>query len=172
MVLLIIGGLCNTVSAQDTTNAGKTAAAGNAGVTGEPAGTEVPGYKMAVGIRFSTAPPTINNSISFKYFIDQTNAVEALASFGSRFGLGGLYERHQLIGATPAFTWYYGGGAYVGFESGRTWFGPTGVIGLDYKFSNAPVNLSLDWKPELDILPNINFVPDAFAITVRYTFGN
>src|SRR5215469_3237507 len=100
LVILIAGGLYNTVSAQD--------------------------YKMAVGIRFSTAAPTINNSISFKYFIDQTNAVEGLASFGGRFGLGGLYERHQLIGATPAFTWFYGGGAYVGFDHGITWFGPTG----------------------------------------------
>src|SRR5580700_5851389 len=95
LILLIIGSMYNTLSAQD--------------------------YKMAVGIRFSTAPPTINNSISFKYFIDSTNAVEGLASFGSRFGLGGLYERHQLIGATPSFTWFYGGGAYVGFESGQTW---------------------------------------------------
>jgi hypothetical protein len=41
---------------------------------------------MAVGIRFSTAAPTINNSISFKYFIDQTNAIEGLVSFGSRLG--------------------------------------------------------------------------------------
>ena len=155
LILLIIGGLYNPASAQDT--------------TGSPG---APDYKMAVGIRFSTAAPTINNSISFKYFIDQTNAVEALASFGSRFGLGGLYERHQLIGATPAFTWFYGGGAYVGFESGQTWFGPTGVVGLDYKFPNAPVNLSLDWKPELDIIPSINFVPDAFGLTARFTFGH
>ena len=33
---------------------------------------------MAIGIRFSTAPPTLNNSISFKYFIDQTNASKGL----------------------------------------------------------------------------------------------
>jgi hypothetical protein len=165
LVMLIIGGLYNTSSAQDSTGSpGGSSGGGDA--------SSSPGYKMAVGIRFSTAPPTINNSISFKYFIDQTNAVEALASFGSRFGLGALYERHQLIGATPAFTWFYGGGAYVGFESGKTWFGPTGVVGLDYKFPNAPVNLSLDWKPELDIIPSINFVPDAFGLSARFTFGH
>jgi hypothetical protein len=156
---LIVGGLYNSATAQDTTGP-------------EPPGSPDASYKMAVGIRFSTASPTLNNSISFKYFIDQTNAIEGLASFGSRFGLGGLYERHQLIGATPAFTWFYGGGAYVGFESGQTWFGPTGVIGLDYKFPNAPVNLSLDWKPELDLIPSINFVPDAFGLTARFTFGH
>ena len=146
LTILILGGLYTTASAQD--------------------------YKVAVGIRLSTAPPTLNNSFSVKYFLDETNAIEGLASFSSRFGLGGLYERHQLIGATPGFKWFYGGGAYVGFESGQTWFGPTGVVGLDYKFPDYPINLSIDWKPELDLIPAINFVPDAFALTVRFTFGN
>ena len=90
LIILFIG-LHHSASAQDSTGtkdaAGVTGVTGATGVTGV---TGAPDYKMAVGIRFSTAPPTVNNSISFKYFIDQTNAVEALASFGSRFGLGGL----------------------------------------------------------------------------------
>jgi hypothetical protein len=127
-------------------------------------------YKVAIGVRFSTAAPTLSNSVSVKYFMDESNALEGLVSFGDRFGLGALYEKHQLIGGTPAFKWFYGGGGYIGFESGQTWLGPTGVVGLDYKFQNAPLNLSLDWKPELDIIPKINFVPDAFALTARFTF--
>ncbi len=127
-------------------------------------------YKVAIGVRFSSASPTLSNSVSIKYFMNESSAVEGLVSFGSRFGLGALYEKHQLIGGTPAFTWFYGGGGYIGFENGQTWLGPTGIVGLDYKFSNAPLNLSLDWKPELDIIPNINFVPDAFALTARFTF--
>jgi hypothetical protein len=55
------------------------------------------------------------------------------------------------------FAGYYGGGAYVGFEDGDTFLGPTGVIGLDYKFATAPINLSLDWKPELDITARYQF---------------
>src|SRR5215472_9627230 len=127
-------------------------------------------YKLAMGIRFSSASPTLSNSFSVKYFMDSTNAIEGLISFGTRFGLGGLYERHQLIGATPAFTWFWGIGAYVGFQD-SVFVGPTGAIGIDYKFANAPINLSLDWKPELDILPAINFVPNAFGLTARFTFG-
>jgi len=128
-------------------------------------------YKVAIGVRFSSAAPTLNNAVSVKYFMNETSAVEGLISFGnSRFGLGGLYEKHQLIGGTPAFTWFYGGGGYIGFEDRTTFLGPTGVVGLDYKFQNAPLNLSLDWKPELDIIPSINFVPDAFALTARFTF--
>ena len=158
LACLVVCSVSNRCSAQDAT-------------TPAPAqGSASPqGYKMAVGIRFSSASPTLSNSLSFKYFIKEGNAIEGLVSFGNRFGIGALYEKHQLIGGTPAFTWFYGAGGYAGFEGGKTWLGPTGVVGLDYKFPNAPLNLSLDWKPELDISPAINFVPDAFALTARFT---
>jgi len=54
-------------------------------------------------------------------------------------------------------------------NAGEVHAGPMGVVGIDYKFDNAPINLSLDWKPELDIAPAINFIPDAFALSVRFT---
>ncbi|MBS1667531.1 MAG: hypothetical protein JST58_09150 [Bacteroidetes bacterium] len=145
IILIVVIGISNRASAQD--------------------------YKVAIGIRLSSAAPTLSNSVSIKYFMNDRDAIEGLASFGpTRFGIGGLYERHLLIGNTPAFKWYYGGGGYVGFQSGNAYVGPTGVVGLDYKFQNAPINLSLDWKPELDIIPAINFVPDAFGVTARFTF--
>ena len=95
LVFLAISSLSNSVSAQDAQD-----------------------YKVAIGVRFSSASPTLSNSVSIKYFLDESNAVEGLVSFGNRFGIGGLYERHQLIGATPAFKWFYGGGGYIG--SART----------------------------------------------------
>jgi hypothetical protein len=49
-------------------------------------------------------------------------------------------------------------------------FGAQGVIGLDYKFANIPLNLSLDWKPELNLVSDINFEPAAVGLTVRFTF--
>lgn len=126
-------------------------------------------YRFALGVRLSNSSPTLNNSVSGKYFITDKSAVEGLVSFGSRFGMGALLEIHKPLNV-QGLRWYYGAGAYVGFEDGDTYLGPTGTIGLDYKFTNAPINLSLDWKPELDIMPDINFVPDAFGLTVRFTF--
>ena len=130
--------------------------------------TSAQNYRLAMGIRLSNSTPTLNNSFSGKYFITERSAVEGMISFGSRFGMGALLEIHQPF-AAQGFSWFYGGGAYVGFQDGDTYLGPTGILGLDYKFTNAPINLSLDWKPELDIIPDINFVPDAFALTVRFT---
>ena len=126
-------------------------------------------YKWALGLRLSTPAPTISSSVSVKYFITDYSAIEGLVSFGTRFGLGGLYEVHRLIGGMPNLNWFYGGGAYIGFQYDLVYTGPMGVIGMDYKFDNAPINLSLDWKPELDISPAINFIPDAFALSVRFT---
>jgi hypothetical protein len=136
-------------------------------------------YRMALGIRLSNTIPTLNNAITGKYFITDRSAIEGIVSFGNRFGIGGLLEVYQPFSA-QGLSWFYGAGAYAGFESnsdkngeggGRTFVGPTGILGLDYKFANAPINLSLDWKPELDIVPAINFVPDAFALSVRFAFG-
>lgn len=125
-------------------------------------------YRLAVGVRLSNSTPTLNNSITGKYFVTPKSAVEGIVSFGSRFGIGGLLEIYQPL-SIEGLTWFYGGGGYVGFQGGDTYLGPTGILGMDYKFANVPLNISLDWKPELDIIPDINFVPDAFALSVRFT---
>ena len=124
-------------------------------------------YRWAAGVRLSNSSPTLSSAISGKFFATDKTAIEALVSWGNRFGFGGLIEIHNKFNQ-PGLSWFYGGGVYVGFQDGDTYLGPTGIIGLDYKFTNAPVNLSLDWKPELDFLPSINFVPDAFAFTIRF----
>jgi hypothetical protein len=36
-----------------------------------------------------------------------------------------------------------------------TFFGAQGVVGLDYKFASIPINISLDWKPELNLVSEI-----------------
>jgi len=127
-------------------------------------------YKFAAGIRLSSPSPTISSAVSLKYFMNDRSAIEGLVSFGTRFGIGGLYEVHQLLGSAPNLNWFYGGGAYIGWQFNQVYSGPMGIVGLDYKFDNAPIDLSLDWKPELDIAPAINFVPAAFALTVRFVF--
>ena len=126
-------------------------------------------YKVALGVRLSNATPTLSNSITVKYNMNQKQTIEGLLSFGTRFGIGALYEVNNLT-TVQGLNWFFGGGAYVGFEKGDTYLGPTGIIGLDYKFPNIPLNLSLDWKPELDFIPTINFVPDAFGFSARFTF--
>jgi len=137
-------------------------------------------YKTALGVRLSSSNPLVNNSVSIKHFINDKMAVEGLFSFGDPLAIGAMVELHKPL-ASEGLTWFYGGGAYIGFvkkvnvNTQKTTtdpnFGAMGVIGLDYKFNNVPLNLSLDWKPELNIVSDINFEPAAIGFTARFTFG-
>lgn len=137
-------------------------------------------YKTALGVRLSSSTAMQNNSISLKQFINEKTAIEGLFTFGDPLSLGALIELHRPL--SPAgLRYFYGAGGYLGFvkvvntntqkTSTETNFGAQGVIGLDYKFSNIPLNISLDWKPELNIVTDINFEPAAIGFTARFTFG-
>ncbi len=124
-------------------------------------------YKMGAGIRFSTSDAIVSNSISFKYFFNPSISGEALFSFGDPLAFGILIAKHKPIGADN-FTFFYGGGAYVGASSTYR-FGLQGVTGLDYKIANLPINLSLDWKPELNLASDFTFEPAALGLSARFT---
>jgi hypothetical protein len=126
-------------------------------------------YKMGLGVRLSSNAPIINHSISFKYFFAKKTAVETLLSLTDPIALGVLIEQHQPL-KTVGLTYFYGGGAFLGFTSPAP-FGLQGVLGLDYKFQTIPFNLSLDWKPEINLGPEFSFEPAALGISARFTFN-
>jgi hypothetical protein len=118
----------------------------------------------------------VNNSVSFKYFMSEKSAIEALFTFSDKTAIGALLEIHKPISSAEGLKWFYGAGAYIGFDSDknnpdRGLMGAQGIVGLDYKFQNLPLNLALDWKPELNIIDNINFEPAAIGFSMRFTFG-
>ncbi|HPG12901.1 MAG TPA: hypothetical protein PLU37_15315 [Chitinophagaceae bacterium] len=136
-------------------------------------------YKTALGVRLSSAAAVVNNSVSIKHFINEKVAIEGLLSFGDPLAIGVLGEFHKPL-SSPGLSYYYGAGGYVSFvkktntntqkTSTEPNLGAQGVIGLDYKFPNIPLNISLDWKPELNIVTDINFEPSAVGFTARFTF--
>jgi hypothetical protein len=133
-------------------------------------------YKTALGVRLSTAGAAVNNSVSLKHFIKERVALEALVTISDRPAVGVLFEVHNPIASAEGLQWFWGAGGYVGFNAqkdiaNRQLLGAQGVVGLDYKFTNLPLNLSIDWKPELNIVDNINFEPSAIGLTMRFTFG-
>lgn len=136
-------------------------------------------YKTGIGVRLSSSQAMINNSITLKHFLNERAAIEALFSFGDPLALGALYEIHKPLN-TEGLQWFYGGGGYLAFV--KSWnpnkqknetdvnVGAQGVLGLDYKFVNLPLNIALDWKPELNLVSDINFEPAAIGFTARFTF--
>ncbi|HUR11732.1 MAG TPA: hypothetical protein VM012_10210 [Flavitalea sp.] len=146
-------------------------------VHGQSMGQE---YTTALGLKVT---PT---AVTIKHFLNDDRAVEGLLYFWNYgFRFTGLYEFHWDINAIPGLKWYVGPGAHVGFWSNRfrdnypgydnnAYVGFDGVLGLDYKIDNAPVNVSLDWQPSF----NLGNGPGAYygfysgfgGIAVRYAF--
>lgn len=127
-------------------------------------------YKTALGIRLGSNPQVLSSGISFKYFLNQKAAIEGLLTFNDPVAIGGLYELHNPIPSASGLQWFYGAGAYVGFNTTAN-LGAMGIVGLDYKFQNIPINISLDWKPELNIIESVYFEPAAIGFSARFTFG-
>lgn len=108
---------------------------------------EGPDYKTAIGAKLWTG-----GGISVKTFIKDNNALEFIGYF-DRFGtrITGLYEIHGNLSSEGALKWYVGPGAHVGLYKGITAVGIDGVVGIDYKFTNMPLNLALDWQPSFEL---------------------
>lgn len=124
--------------------------------------------KHALGIRLSSQDAVINHSITYKYFFNPTTAVEALFSFSDPVALAALVEKHRPFGAS-GLSWFWGGGAYVGFGGGRN-LGAQGVLGLDFTAPTIPINFSVDWKPELNFTKQFSFEPAAVGFSARFVF--
>lgn len=138
-------------------------------------------YTNAIGVRLGYP-----FSVSYKHFFNENGAGELFAGFRSWSGyswtnIGAMYEHHQPISGVDGLQWYFGGGVAVFFwnykysiydKYNNTNFGIMGNLGLDYKFENAPINLSLDWVP-LFFIGSGDYVYSGFqgsygALSVRY----
>jgi hypothetical protein len=123
-------------------------------------------YTTALGVKFYPG------AITLKHFIRENRAVEGIGYFWDR---GFLYEIHGDINDVSGLKWYVGPGAHVGFYSskwgGGTSLGVDGVLGLDYKFDDVPINISLDWQPSFEFGSRDwnGFAGNFGGLSIRYT---
>ena len=137
-------------------------------------------YDKAVGLKATGW----GFGVTGKMFVNETAAIDVgvtYRSFGGGFGadyswtnINGLYELHKDIDAVDGLQWYYGGGVfytiYGGSFGGRSsFFGISGAVGLDYKFENTPISITLDWVPSFGF-SGYGFGADNGGLAVRYTF--
>jgi hypothetical protein len=142
---------------------------------------------FALGLKFYPL------AVTGKYFLKDNLAIEGLFYFwryGTRItGLGEFHQKIEVLSGSEISTRLYaGGGAHLGFISnryykkwndqyGRTpgavYIGLDGVLGLDFRLSEIPLNVSIDWQPSVsfygyDYLDF--FEPGWGGISFRYMF--
>lgn len=147
-------------------------------------------YTSSVGLRLGSPI-----AASYKMFLGgSSNALEAFVSYrsysntvlGTRYGwtwigVGAAYQIHKDIPSVDGLMWYFGGGASVVFYSYDEFYaddndnlaiGIQGNLGLDYKFADLPINLSVDWVPTFYINGfNNGFGAGYGALSVRYVLS-
>jgi len=135
-------------------------------------------YSTGIGLRGGLA-----SGVTVKHFISDKAALEGILSTRWRGTIiTGLYEIQQIAFDTPGLYWYYGGGAHIGFWGNyrsHPWFddnasytviGIDGILGLEYAFAEIPFNVSLDWKPAVNLTGYSGLWADGGAFSVRYIF--
>lgn len=136
-------------------------------------------YNTGIGLRAG-----LYNGLTVKHFLSEKAAVEGiLASRWSGFEVTGLYEIHARAFEVDRLNWYYGIGGHVGFYNGDktkdswgtagttyTVIGIDGILGLEYNFTEIPINLSIDWKPAFNLTGYSHFWGDGGALSIRYIF--
>jgi hypothetical protein len=134
-------------------------------------------YNTAIGIRGGW-----HSGLTVKHFLSGSDAIEGLlVTAWKGFELTGLYEVHANAFGVNRLNWYYGAGGHIGsFQSGP-WFdddkneahtviGVDGILGLEYNIGDIPFNISLDWKPEFNLVGYSGFWAGDGALSIRYTF--
>ncbi len=133
------------------------------------------GYTKAIGVKMYPG------ALSYKQFKQNSKAIEAIGYFTlDGFSLSVLKEFYTPIEEADQLSWYYGYGGHLGIWSDE-WkktngstnnsniaVGFDGILGLDYKVKNAPINISIDWQPSFSIIQS--YFNNQGGIGVRYTF--
>lgn len=154
---------------------------------------EAQAYKTAIGLRIAPS-----YGITLKHFVNSNAALEGI--FSPRWQgvtFTGLYEYHTTAFKTPRMNWYFGIGGHIGFgdhhyqhdhnyynKRGRLiWYdehdhddhshviaGVDMILGLEYTFQKLPLNMSLDWKPMLNLIGHQGIWYGDGGFSMRFAF--
>lgn len=139
-------------------------------------------YTWAAGLKFGG----YENGISAKYFYAPQVALEGVLGFRNQgVVVTGLYEMYMSPFPVEQLRFYFGGGAHLGAEGNGVYqtfsgknetyranailLGFDGVVGLEYQIPKAPIAVSLDLNPRIEIAtgPFIDLAP---GLGIKYTF--
>jgi len=142
---------------------------------------------LGAGIRMSpdglgfTGKIFINKKIAFEA---QLNAGGLFAEEGKSFNAVSMFQYHLPL-MDPSWRVFFGGGFYSGVWNHDHGFiyreenfrkkkyegilGICGIGGVEHFFKNGPLAFSLDFKPSVNVLSNVDFFShNLFGLSLRY----
>lgn len=128
-------------------------------------------YKNAIGVKLGyDMAITYKTNLSEANFLDFSVDFSGVFSGGSYFGItaGGFYNWNFVV--ADGLSVYVGPGVYLGLYSSSFYASINAMLGIEYKFANAPIAISLDYTPGLRITPNIGYAGYSGGLGVKYTF--
>jgi hypothetical protein len=132
-------------------------------------------YKKAIGFKLNPG------AISYRSFYTRNKAVEGIGFISlDGFQLTILNEKFTPFANAENLTWYMGYGGHFNLWSERyklnnpsksagVAVGIDGMLGLDYKLKNTPINLSVDIQPAFNFVGASYFDLGWGGVGIRYT---
>jgi hypothetical protein len=150
-----------------------------------PAAVRAEGERRASGFGLGIGSATIANGLSMKYY----RGGGALQGVVGLWGAGGIKERFHhagglAVGADYLFEmpslarsqyftvdWCFGLGAGFGvqaFSGGSPGLAASGIAGIEFNFTRVPLDLVLEFRPTVGILPDPGV--DLIDFTAHFRF--
>ncbi len=110
-------------------------------------------YSTAIGAKFYTGNYSIGG-LNIRHSLTENTAVEgSLLFYSGNVGIEGLYQYQAPINGVDGLQYFVGGGGMLGFGN-ETSFSLRLTGGVDYKFEDAPIDVSLGFDPFFQLAPN------------------
>ena len=122
-----------------------------------------------LGLRFGDVTGG-NIGIDGVFSTSEFSRVHGTVSFGgNNLGIDLLWDfAYRDLGDTP-LNWYAGVGP--SFLLGDPLVvSAMGELGLEYRFRDAPISLSGDWRPTVTLVPTTNAFYGSYGLNLRYIF--
>ncbi len=130
------------------------------------------GGEMAIGARIGGS-----SGITFKkYSANAHSAFEFISAWSfddvlDGFTITGLWERLAPLNANGQLSAEFGFGA-TAIWGDKFYFGPSGIIGFDWRLKKVPVTMSVDWLPTWIIVGTSRFNAINAGFSARYIINH
>jgi hypothetical protein len=128
-------------------------------------------YKNAIGLRFAGDGYAGGLGINYKHFLNSDKSIDLTLRAQRYAAFSALYQINKPIQTENNLQWHYGAGGFLTFPKNGLGVGAMGNLGIEFTFKEVPLNLGLDWRPELLLAPTLNAEFSNVGLSVRFVIG-